>query len=229
MTNMDYFKIEDGVLKKYVGKHGDIIIPDGITQIGYRAFRGNPWLKNITLPDGQPCPSRIIVPEGVTTISTEAFMFCGGITEIVLPTTLKNIELGAFSYCSQLKSINLPEGITKIPRFAFFGCSSLECVTIPDGVVFVGLRAFSGCASLKNVVLPASLKQISSGAFGRKGAIETVHYKGTEEAFNNIPFTTFNEQIYDVAKTYGNEECPSYTEEIDNNPSIELEDDNFTN
>ena len=207
MSNMDHFIIEDGVLKKYVGQHGDIIIPDGISEIGYRAFRGNPWLRYGTSTDGQSCPSRVIVPEGVSTISTEAFMFCGGITEIVLPSTLKNIALGAFAYCNQLKSINLPEGITNIPRFAFLGCSSLESITIPDGVKTVGLRAFAGCVNLKSVVLPTSIETIGQGAFGIQCAIDSVHYKGTEEEFNNIKFCTLNEPIYVTAtRTYDNKD-----------------------
>ena len=32
------FVIENGVLKKYTGKGGDIVIPEGVTGISYGAF-----------------------------------------------------------------------------------------------------------------------------------------------------------------------------------------------
>ncbi len=34
------FVIENGVLKKYTGTSADVIIPDGVTEIGDSAFRG---------------------------------------------------------------------------------------------------------------------------------------------------------------------------------------------
>ena len=39
MSNPGDFIIENGVLKKYVGPGGDVVIPDGVTSIGEEAFR----------------------------------------------------------------------------------------------------------------------------------------------------------------------------------------------
>ncbi len=36
---MSDFIIENGVLVKYTGNGGDVVIPDGVTDIGYEAFR----------------------------------------------------------------------------------------------------------------------------------------------------------------------------------------------
>ena len=33
MSDMKDFVIEDGVLKKYLGEGGDVVIPDGVTKI----------------------------------------------------------------------------------------------------------------------------------------------------------------------------------------------------
>ncbi len=46
------FQIDDGVLKKYLGSGGDVIIPDGITRIGKNAFSGCTKVTNIIVPDG---------------------------------------------------------------------------------------------------------------------------------------------------------------------------------
>ena len=40
MSNEMDFVIENGVLKKYVGPGGDVVIPDGVTAISASAFRG---------------------------------------------------------------------------------------------------------------------------------------------------------------------------------------------
>ena len=39
MSNASDFIVENGVLKKYVGPGGDVIVPDGVTSIGLGAFR----------------------------------------------------------------------------------------------------------------------------------------------------------------------------------------------
>ena len=58
------FVIEDGVLVKYKGKGGDIVIPEGVTKIGAEVFRGK---KKIT---------GVVVPEGVREIGDFAFCDC---------------------------------------------------------------------------------------------------------------------------------------------------------
>ena len=48
--NIDDFKIEDGVLIKYIGNGGDVVIPDGVKQIGSRAFENCSNIRKITIP-----------------------------------------------------------------------------------------------------------------------------------------------------------------------------------
>lgn len=55
------FEIQDGVLIKYKGKGGHVVIPDGVACIGFRAFDGCKNLTNITIPDS------------VTSIGDDAF------------------------------------------------------------------------------------------------------------------------------------------------------------
>lgn len=39
MSNASDFVIEDGVLVKYVGPGGDVVIPTCVTTIGFHAFK----------------------------------------------------------------------------------------------------------------------------------------------------------------------------------------------
>ena len=50
MSNINDFVIENGVLKKYRGPGGDVVIPDGVTSIGNLAFIHCRGLKNIVIP-----------------------------------------------------------------------------------------------------------------------------------------------------------------------------------
>ena len=50
MGNKQDFVIENGVLTKYTGSGGDVIIPEGVTKIGSRAFKNCANLTSITIP-----------------------------------------------------------------------------------------------------------------------------------------------------------------------------------
>ena len=49
---MSDFIIEDGVLKKYTGPGGDVVIPKGVTEIGRESFAGCQSLRSVTIPEG---------------------------------------------------------------------------------------------------------------------------------------------------------------------------------
>ena len=50
MVNKDFI-IEDGVLEKYLGAGGDVIIPDNVTKIGSSAFKDCTCMTSIIIPD----------------------------------------------------------------------------------------------------------------------------------------------------------------------------------
>ena len=92
-SSLSDFEIVDGVLKKYKGKGGDVMIPSGITSIGERAFFD--CVKVVSLK----------IPEGVTTIGERAFGLCSFLRSIEIPDSVTFIGERAFSFCSNLQAI----------------------------------------------------------------------------------------------------------------------------
>ncbi len=153
MNNASYFIIENGVLKKYNGPGGDVIIPEGVTSIGDGAFYMCVDLHSVT------------IPKGVTSFENEAFANCEKLNTITIPEGVTSIGFAAFLNCIALTSITIPEGVLRIGRSAFYACSNLSSVTIPESVVIIDDKAFCNCISLKNVTIPARLRRIGDEAF----------------------------------------------------------------
>ena len=63
MSNADDFIIEKK-LSKYTGKGGDVVIPDGIREIGDWAFAGCAHVTSVAIPDGVTEIGRGAFPDG---------------------------------------------------------------------------------------------------------------------------------------------------------------------
>ena len=172
------FEIENGVLKKYVAEKGvtDVVIPDGVTEIGGFAFNFCTCLKSVTIPDGvtkigkwafDRCTSltSIIIPNSVTKIGDWAFTSCKSLTNITIPDSVTEICENAFCACTSLTSITIPNSVTGIGWEAFRGCTSLQNITIPNGMTRIESRTFSDCTSLSSITMPDSVTKIERGAF----------------------------------------------------------------
>ena len=56
----------------------------------------------------------IIVPEGITSIESEAFLDCSSLTTVTIPDSLHRIEFNAFIGCTALQKIVLPSSLNEI-------------------------------------------------------------------------------------------------------------------
>ena len=150
-ANSDFI-IENGVLTKYVGPGGNVIIPDGVYHINDSAFAG---CKNMT---------SVTIPDSVRLINHHAFIGCTGLTSLTIPS---GVEIGSESFrnCTGLTNLTLCDGVGFIHAGAFYGCTGLTSVTIPDSVPTLDGDVFRDCTSLTNVIIPESLTDIRSNPF----------------------------------------------------------------
>ena len=121
------------------GKTGDLIIPDSVNSIGYKAFDCCESLTSITIPDS------------VTSIKDEAFYHCTSLTSVTIPDSVTSISRYMFNDCTSLESVTIPDSVTSIGDWAFYNCTSLDSVTIPNSVTSIGFYAFLCCTRLTSI------------------------------------------------------------------------------
>ena len=119
----------------------EVVIEDGVTSIGNKAFDSCSSLTSITIPNS------------VTSIKAATFYGCTSLTSITIPDGVTSIGYATFTGCSSLTSITIPDSVTSIGYATFAGCSSLTSITIPDSVTSIGESAFSNCSSLQTISL----------------------------------------------------------------------------
>ena len=125
----------------------DLVIPNGVTEIGFQAFA---YCTSIT---------SVTISEGVTSLGKGAFLGCSNLSSIILPTSLINLGTYTFSGCTGLTSIEIPDGVTSIGEGAFSGCGGLTAVTIPNSVTYIGYEAFAYCRNLTSFTNHAATPQ----------------------------------------------------------------------
>lgn len=88
------FQIEDSVLVKILEPElKEVIIPDGITRIGEKAFYEHPSLITIQIPDS------------VQFIDSDAFSFCRNLRYITFPKNLGVVSANVIHNCPNLRTI----------------------------------------------------------------------------------------------------------------------------
>ncbi len=132
---------------------------------------------------------KIVVEEGVSTISRDAFYNAGKAETVSLPDSIMSIGYNAFSYCTKLKSVTIPPSIRIIDSAVFLRCESLETVVLPDEIATIDEYAFCGCTSLKNINVPSSLKKIGESAFDE---CESLQYFVLPEGVKTIGDSAFS-------------------------------------
>ena len=135
------------------GADWSVAIPEGVTAIAPRAFKGCGSLVGVVLP------------AALREIGEEAFAECGRLTAIRLPASLERLGARAFSHCGALGTVDIPEGVTHIPDACFRRCEAMSSVRLPRGLAKIGASAFSS-TGLEDIDLPEGLGSIGDHAFG---------------------------------------------------------------
>ncbi len=190
----DYSSSIDVPWYRYIDGIYNVIISDGVTNIGKTAFCECTKLSSITIPNSVTsigngafweCRvlSSISIPNSVTSIGNSAFNGCIGLSSITIPNGVTSIGASAFNFCESLINITIPDSVTSVGKGAFASCSNLSSLTIPASVTSIGSHAFDNCSSLSSITIPASVTSIGEGAFeymGKNATDPTINFGGTK-------------------------------------------------
>ena len=163
----------DGVKELFVPKT-HLGIP--VARIAASAFSWADDAVAAYLPDGLTtigsnaffsCPllGSITIPDTVTTIGDAAFYGCDSLGSITIPDAVTTMGESLFGHCVSLKTVKLSKNIKTIPPGFFENCVALEEYSIPETVTLIGEKAFDGCTALASVVFPEGLQSIGLSAF----------------------------------------------------------------
>ena len=133
---------------------------------------------------------RVVINQGVTTVSDYAFYGMSAITEVNLPETLTSIGDFAFAYCQKLETVSIPESVTSIGEGAFEACGALEAILVPSSVTELGDRAFAFCYSMTSAVIVGTPEKIGAWTFKNCGKLSNLVLSNqlTEEAVDETAF-----------------------------------------
>ena len=150
------------------------------------SYRRTPWYMS------RNSIKEIVIEDGVTNISYNAFNSCTGLINISIPNSVTSIDNYAFNNCIGLTNIIIPNSVTSIGNYAFSGCTHLESIDL-GSVETLGYYLFKGCVLLKNITIPNTVKKVardnlSNGAFAGS-SIET---STIEKGIANIPDYLFS-------------------------------------
>ena len=135
--------------KDKINDINNVVISEGVTNVGGYTFNG---AKNL---------SHLELPQSVNQIGAWAFLY----STLETVNSLKNVTSfgGAAFYYSNLISADLNDNLTAIPSDLFVG-TKISSINIPDGVTSIGNYAFSGCDSLEAIEIPDSVKSVGTYA-----------------------------------------------------------------
>ena len=176
----------------------DLVIPDGVTNIGGYAFQDYTGLTSVTIPDS------------VTSIGIEAFSNCTNLTSVTFSNGVISVNETAFNntawynnqpdglvYAGKVAykykgtcpaTVVIKDGTTEIAGDVFSNCAGLTSITIPDSVTSIGESAFSNCAGLTSITISDSVTSIGKSAFSNCTGLTSITIP---DSVTSIDYRTF--------------------------------------
>lgn len=209
-ASLPEFDIKDGVLINARPKGEVAVVPEGVVEIGHKAFCETK-IKEVVLPSSLKSISsfafsdcrylkRVTLPEGLEELGFYALSDTA-IEEINFPRSLRYIDDSVFRGTPFLKRIKDDRFVILGERFLYGYNGYDDTVEIPDGVEVICSCAFDSrekdkdyyYVTPKKIILPDSVKQIDGCAFRYQYGLREINLR----ADMDISATAFDKSGYE--------------------------------
>lgn len=188
------FIIEDGVLTGYTGPGGDIVIPEGVTQIGKNEWNGYTSYRPKYLNIFGDNITSITIPKSVSKIACDSnylLVQVGDLQESAFnPFQCKNlkriiVEKGNANFRAidgilYEKNKDSESGAETLSLFVCPQSIEKENIVVPSNVTGIYAGAFKECETIKTVSLPDGVGGFSTQTFYGCGNLEKITMNVTE-------------------------------------------------
>lgn len=206
---MDGYFTTDAPWHSYKGQIRQLVIQNGVTQLGETAFGDCTNMVSAT------------IPEGITKLPLQFFCNCASLTNITFPSSLKRLDNESLWNIGD-RDFVVPASVTEVeghfyggmsgepyrihvdqenPSFTTvngvmfskdlktlvqFPCDDRVEYTVPAGTKIIREHAFMYNVTLQTVTFPASVKAIQPWSFQSLSSLKTIYYIGTREQWDKI-------------------------------------------
>ncbi len=187
------------------------------------------WAKNVD------SVRRVIIEEGVTSISDGAFSLCTNLESITIPSSITSIGanpvrntayhnnnsnwengglyLRNFLVASKENgpvNFEVKYGTRAISDETFMN-SNIESIIVPDSVISIGKLAFAECLQLESIVLGSGVASIGEEAFRSCSGIKNITVSADNRNYSSVNGVLFDKEMKTLIKYPGGKTDVSYT------------------
>jgi hypothetical protein len=140
--------------------------------------------------------TRVTIPSSVLTIGESAFNNCTGITRIATYAYISNYS-SVFTNIDTSKIVELVfDYVNIIPSSICNSFTNLTSLTIGSSISSIGESVFQGCTGITSVTIPASVTSIGNNTFSDCTSLLTVTFLGVVPTIGTNCFTVSNDTAY---------------------------------
>ncbi len=158
--------------ESYIKEIIEVIIEEGVTNVGEQAFANCSNLTSVTLP------------ESTTNIHDGAFYMCTYLSSINIPRGVTKIGTCAFGGCA-FESIIIP--CDSIGNVAFLDCLNLTSIEFSGNITNIEENAFLNCRNLILITFKNPIPLNNASAFAQFNKIQYIVPEGSEEVYLTTP------------------------------------------
>lgn len=183
---------------QYKDKISSARIAEGVTCIGYEAFKDCSNLVSVSIPNS------------VTRIESFAFSGCSNLKSLDIPSSVASMGQNVFFGCDSLE-YEVEDNVKYISNWAvgvvkgktsytirqgtlglyetFNYAYDVENVLLPEGLISIGSEAFGNCEELTTITIPQSVTNIGLGAFNGCTNLESITLPDALESIDTWAFS----------------------------------------